>query len=181
MPFITWKIVFKIIIENYFCTKIENLLFDLKEFIFSSFFYWIQMGVFSYLHCKLKVKEKIRVYDFYLNIFNVNKYADRRFVPKVEVQLIKSCGLLSSTGWENNVQPVGQDQWPILVTSTGWEKMFNRLEESSGLIILVQLVGKNMFNQLNLENIEFSFSSLNSRPILDLLTPKSRKKLTWKL
>ena len=72
-------------------------------------------GVFSYLHCKLKVKGKIRVYDFYLNIFSVTKYAERRLVPIVEVQLIKSCGLSSSTGWkgstgwENNVQPVGQE------------------------------------------------------------------------
>ena len=86
------------------------------------------MGVFSYLHCKLKVKEKVRVYDFYLNVFNVNKYAGRGLVPPVEVQLGTSCDLSNSVkfNWlKKNVQPVeyvqsvGQDQWPILVISTG--------------------------------------------------------------
>ena len=42
-----------------------------------------------------------------------------------------------------NVQLVGQDQWPILVTSIGWEKMFNRLGNNRGLTSLPQFVGEN--------------------------------------
>ena len=63
-------------------------------------------------------------------------------MPTMKVHLIKSCGLSSSTGWKKIVQPVDQDQWPILMTSTGWPRVvvyftgFNRLKK------YVQLVGK---------------------------------------
>ena len=48
--------VSKIIAENHFYTKIEILLFDLVKIIFFCIFYLIQIGIFFYLHCKLKVK-----------------------------------------------------------------------------------------------------------------------------
>ena len=57
----TRRIIFKIIIENYFCTKIKFLLFDLMRIIFFNEFKW---GVFFYLHYKLKVKENIRFLTF---------------------------------------------------------------------------------------------------------------------
>ena len=73
IPSITRRIVYKIITDNHFCTKTENLFFDLMGYVFSCIFYWIQMGDIFLLYYKFKVKEKVKVYDIYLNVFIGNK------------------------------------------------------------------------------------------------------------
>lgn len=45
--------------NDQFLTKIRKSKFDLIRIRFSKYFYWIQIRVFSYLHCKLKINRDI--------------------------------------------------------------------------------------------------------------------------
>ena len=83
---ITRRIIFKIILKNYFCTEIKILLFDLMKIIFSCIFYWIQMGSIFNLYYKFKVKGKVRW--VFLNVFNGHKSIDS--VPTARGLMVKS-------------------------------------------------------------------------------------------
>lgn len=54
------KILKKFNESSQFITKIENLDFDLLGIQLQNYFYWIQMRVFGYLYCKLKVNGDIK-------------------------------------------------------------------------------------------------------------------------
>ena len=90
------RIIFKIIIKNYFCTKTEILLFDLMRIIyFFVFFIKSKREKFSYLHCKLKVKEKVRFMCFTLRKGKVK-------------EKFKRLGNVQSIG--RKIQPVQHEQ-----------------------------------------------------------------------